>query len=89
MEGDPAAAQVPSPRDPDHRPSTASPARRHCWVQMPDADPIPGVIAGWRRADNGGWEARVAYVLEDETGGVVIGWLPASILSPHDGTPSR
>jgi len=93
MEGDPAAAQVPSPRDPnhnpDHRPSADGPARRHCWVQMPDADPIPGVVAGWRRADGGGWEARVAYILEDETGGVVIGWLPASILRPHDDTPAR
>jgi len=58
MEGDPAAVQVPSLRnpdhDPDHRPSTAGPARRHCWVRMPDADPIPGVVAGWRRADSGG-----------------------------------
>lgn len=89
MEGDPAAAQVPSPRDPDHRLRAAGPTRRHCRVQMPDADPIPGVVASWRRADNDGWEARVAYALEDDIGGVVIGWLPASILRPHDGTPSR
>lgn len=61
--------------------------RRHCWVVLLDADPMPGVVAGWRR-DSGGWAARVAYALEDETGGVVIGWLPASLLRPHDADPA-
>lgn len=88
MEGGP-AAQVPSPRETDHRPSATGSTRRHCWVQMPDADPIPGVVAGWRRTAGGSWEAREAYVLEDETGGVVIGWLPASILRPREAAPRR
>lgn len=55
---------------------------------LPDVDPMPGVVAGWRRADAGGWEARVAYALEDETGGVVTGWLPSNVLRPHDAVPA-
>jgi len=59
----------------------------HCWVLMPDADPMPGVVAGWRRDGAGAWEARVAYALGDDgtsgTSGVVTGWLPASCLRPY------
>ncbi|WP_299036402.1 hypothetical protein [uncultured Pseudokineococcus sp.] len=56
----------------------------HCWVLMPDADPMPGVVAGWRRDGVGAWEARVAYALGDDgTSGVVTGWLPASCLRPY------
>jgi len=61
--------------------------RRHCWVVLPDVDPMAGVVAGWRSVDGGGWSARVAYVLGDKTGGVVTGWLPASVLRPHDASP--
>jgi len=62
--------------------------RRHCWVVLDDVEAMPGVVAGWRRTDGGSWEARVSYVLGDETGGVVTGWLPASVLRPHHPTPA-
>ncbi|WP_298802438.1 hypothetical protein [uncultured Pseudokineococcus sp.] len=62
----------------------------HCWVLIPDTDPMPGVVAGWRRDHGGAWEARVAYALGDDgsagaagTAGVVTGWLPASCLRPY------
>jgi len=61
--------------------------RRHCWVVLPDVEPLPGVVIGWERAAGGGWQARVACVLGDETGEVVTGWLPASVLRPHDAAP--
>ncbi|MEJ5914326.1 hypothetical protein [Pseudokineococcus sp. 1T1Z-3] len=56
---------------------------RHCWVLMPDEEPMPGVVASWRRDVSGGWEARVAYLLDDGTGTVVTGWLPASCLRAY------
>lgn len=60
-----------------------SPRGTHCWVLMPDVEPMPGVVAGWRRDEQGAWQARVAYALGDDgTGGVVMGWLPASCLRP-------
>lgn len=61
----------------------------HCWVLMPDADPLPGIVAAWRRDATGEWQARVAYALGDtETASVVTGWVPAPLLRPAGGSRS-
>ncbi|MEJ5943925.1 hypothetical protein WDZ17_01270 [Pseudokineococcus basanitobsidens] len=72
--------------EPDDEPGSARGSRRgsHCWVLMPDEEPMPGVVAAWRRDPSGAWEGRVAYLLGDGgTSGVVLGWLPASCLRPY------
>ncbi|MEJ5869343.1 hypothetical protein WDV85_16555 [Pseudokineococcus sp. 5B2Z-1] len=59
--------------------------RRHCWVILDDVAPMPGVVTIWNRT-GAGWLARVAYVVDD-AGTVATGWLPASLLRPHDPAP--
>lgn len=84
------SAHVVGERQQDGRTGGRGGRGTHCWVLMPDADPMPGVVAGWRRDHGGAWEARVAYALGDDgsagaagTAGVVTGWLPASCLRPY------
>lgn len=74
--------------DEEPPPRPAGGRRQHCWVVMGDVDPMPGVVAAWERTEAGSWQARVSYVLGDATGGVVTGWLPATLLRPYDGEPS-
>lgn len=61
-------------------PPTAT-AGRHVWVL--DAGRCPGVLLEWRRAADGGWEGRAAYVVEAPRGPrLVVSWLPAALLEP-------
>jgi len=60
-----------------------APAQRHCWVVDSPGHPgrYPGLLAEWRRADDG-WEGRVVYAL-DEPGSacrLVERWVPAACL---------
>ncbi|GAA2027516.1 hypothetical protein GCM10009756_18650 [Pseudokineococcus marinus] len=52
---------------------------------LDDVAPMPGVVTSWDRT-GAGWLARVAYVVDD-AGTVATGWLPASLLRPHDPAP--
>ena len=56
--------------------------RRHCWVlgEEPDPGPWPGLVAEWRRLEDG-WLARVTYCVGD-TSMTTEEWLPASRLRP-------
>jgi hypothetical protein len=56
--------------------------RRHCWVMgtEPHPGPWPGLVTEWRRED-GGWQARVVYVV-GATASTVEEWLPAARLRP-------
>ncbi|MEJ5915940.1 hypothetical protein [Pseudokineococcus sp. 1T1Z-3] len=75
--------QGPEQEDP---PATTR-ARRHCWVVLDeDTDPMPGVVAAWRRTD-AGWLARVAYLVDEASGTTATAWLPASMLRPHESRP--
>ncbi|HLK95006.1 MAG TPA: hypothetical protein VK365_04630 [Nocardioidaceae bacterium] len=56
--------------------------RRHCWVLGTGRDPgpWPGLVAEWRRSDDG-WQARVVYAVGD-TSTTTQEWLPAARLRP-------
>lgn len=56
---------------------------KHCLVQF-GSSTSPGVVLGWRHADNGQWEANVMYA---HGGGnveitVYVQWLPAPHVRP-------
>ena len=54
-------------------------ARRHVWVDEGKAGIFPGLVLGWRRAENGSWEAHVAVVRGTS---VLTAWHPHSALRP-------
>jgi hypothetical protein len=65
-------------------PAERASGRRHCWVVDAPGHPgrYPGLLAEWRRAEDG-WEGRVVYALDEPRGGcrLVERWVPAKCLN--------
>ncbi|MFN8189957.1 MAG: hypothetical protein U0R78_05845 [Nocardioidaceae bacterium] len=59
------------------------PALKHCWVTDAHGR-LPGLLLGWRRAEGGAWEGRVARAVPARDGrwDLVEEWLPAAMLDP-------
>jgi hypothetical protein len=66
------------------RETPGSPAK-HCWVRTPvdAAPPAPGLLLGWRRAEDGRWEGHVVYLAQLRPGRwvTVQEWLAADLLA--------
>jgi hypothetical protein len=67
------------------QPSRTAVTPKHCWVVNPPGAPgrWPGLLLEWRRAENGEWEGRVAYVAQLQNGHALMElWLPGAFLAP-------